>query len=203
MNIKEHYETYRELLSKDALKGYEDYAKKTPTAQQEKWPSVYDYLAHAVTHVRASVQSYNVDDYKKWLPRHQEAMILLFEFMAKDVVRLNGSTEEAFSALFALGWNWYKFSNVIAHFDNHIWVPRYCKQFDREINSKKPCFSADEMQLVLKNKPHKYIVDAMISAKKDRPQMITHIDEHGRFTVVNPTLANKQSIVDWTQELFV
>lgn len=198
MELRSHYESYQEAVKKDALEGFAEYAAKTPTREPALWPTVYDYLTHAVRSIKAAIQKGDESEYVKWIERHQETMILLFEHMVLDHTKPFATVDEKLVAVLNKGWRWYKFSDLVVHFTNHTWIPRYTEKFWTE----PVPFCADEMEEVLDANPPFDTVEKILQLKKDELVLLFGVRPAG-YTAMSLGDLNKNGHVnEWTWRLF-
>jgi len=110
MDARAHLDSYRESLKKDALEGCVEYSRFVKTARPDLYPTVYDYMKYTLDAAKYHAEADDPASYKLWLPKHQEAMILLFERMVGEVLFDVEPTLEVLLALIhERGWNWFKF----------------------------------------------------------------------------------------------
>ncbi|NDC22607.1 MAG: hypothetical protein EB120_13990 [Proteobacteria bacterium] len=202
MNLHDHFESYRDSVSRDSLNGFVDFAKKLPPFD--------GYLRHLVGAIQKAVLDKDIKAYRENVLLHQEAAIDLFEMMVRQDLGLphpEASKEEAQSVLkntlgdiLAKGWNWFKFSPLVVHMTNHTWIPRYSDKYEKEWRTM-PCLNSDELRVVLETKPAPQIINSVFETKKQRPHIITNID-HGKINSVEMNKINDGVVRDWTMELF-
>jgi hypothetical protein len=114
LNLQEHYQSYCESLKKDALEGYEKYARDEPTKNPAQWPAIFDYISELVPIVHGAIANNDPVRYFDALKKHQFAMISLFSKMVKELTYdcVDPSAEELTVQL-AGNWtgSWAKFCN--------------------------------------------------------------------------------------------
>ena len=201
MSLVQHYESYKASVSRDALPAFADYAKSRATADPELWPTVYDFLTHAVSMIKKAAVANDVQTYGDWLTSHQGAMIQLFEHMVNDEVKKYQTPDEAALALLEKGWNWFKFSRITVNFTSHVWIPRYSKQLMSAIEGTLPCYTADEMRVILAAKPAPVIMSAIAEQKKQTRCVITEITPNGQIGCFSVKYANSPFVREWTLQL--
>lgn len=114
MNLQEHYQSYCESLKKDALEGYDKYARDEPTKYPAQWPTIFDYISSLVPIMQGSIGNNDPMRYFDALKKHQFAMISLFSKMVKDLTyNCKEHYADELTEHLARGWtgNWAKFCN--------------------------------------------------------------------------------------------
>jgi hypothetical protein len=217
MDLKKHFNSYRESLHKDALEGCIEYARKAPTASPVQYPTVYDYLNYARGCAAAAAETDNADAYESWLKGHQKAMTALFERMVDEEIKARGGYEpsKVFEMASLKGWNWFKFAdkslamklNVSEEFAPFLlWIPRYAEKFAaaRTEAADHAVFDADELRLIFHGKPGPEVVHAVIKHKLANPNI--------KFLTIRPgpevsfkaldKINTGETVLDWALPLF-
>lgn len=165
--LEKHLATYRAQVKAEGLVAefssgrmdYIEYARHKPTADPARYPKTYDYLAMAMDNVIKAVRTQNERDYVTWLPRHQEAMICLFEEMVSEDLWGYSSDDQAriLRMLEGRGWQWFKFCRQPLRYQkvfegktiDLIFIPRYAPPYIDLCNYKATAvFDANEISLL-------------------------------------------------------
>ena len=163
MDTSRHLDSYRESLKKDAFEECIDYAKETPTARPDKYPTVYYFIKYSLDAAKHFSYEGNTHSYILWLRRHQEAMTLLLERMVTEILFEDGVETTPPDVLCVLmrekGFAWFKFAkNALCLSmrvpDNSrvelVLVPRYATKFKPVWGDPAvAAFDADELRLLL------------------------------------------------------
>lgn len=187
MDVKEHYESYREGVKRDLLPGATEFAKTLPTQDPKQYPTVYDFLSESSRVLKACVNLNDKRAYRSWLEGHQTATIGLLErFVASQGLSALDLIEQK-------GWRWFRFSkeNVVCSKAGMVWVPRY------PTTVQDPCFDAEELELMFQAKDGKFW-NTILTAKREfgACKLITG---QGRVPLSD---LNASWVEDWTVRLF-
>jgi hypothetical protein len=215
MALQEHYESYRDSLQKTILEGCVEFAKATPTARPDLWPTGYDYLNTAVNNIRRALAIGDPDGYHLWLKNHQAAMLALFQKMVgEELVRRGGGTElNVIDMIKERGWRWFKFcpysvmlkfrANWDPNFDPWMaWLPRYVDE------GKWSCpgtavFDADEMEAILASATPE-IMAGVLKFKVEHPwhKIVEFAGAAKKPEYLEVKEINVGLVSDWSLELF-
>lgn len=141
MNIAEHFQLYRAQLKVESLPGCVEYAKQKVTAKPEAFATAYDYLLMAMGRLRDIVAVDDRQGYAEWLPRHQYAMVSIFEEMVAESLwdYRQIDAESLLRLIDTEGLGWFKFSAKSLEFKldlggkkvDLILVPRYDQKYQK------------------------------------------------------------------------
>ena len=224
MDLEKHFTTYRASLGKDALEGCIEYAKETPTAQTDLYPTVYDYLNLALNNVKTAMVSKNERDYTLWLSRHQAGMTAIFEKMVQRLLpedRQDITVVHVYDLINKHGWKWFKFCPVSLTMTMELqkkepekvalhWVPRYTKQYDGDWKGRPGVpFDADELAQfwTLERTPEttRKVTHPAIEFKRRLPgQKFLKVDIEAGCSCYKPIgeVNSDNTVVDWSLPLF-
>lgn len=86
MDLRKHYESYKESVSAWAPENYIEYARITPTQNPRDYPTIYDYVMQLVTAIRSALDRNDASTYRGHLIKHQFAMRALFYKMSRELL---------------------------------------------------------------------------------------------------------------------
>lgn len=216
MDLAKHFAAYRESLRKDALDGFDDYAATIPTAKPDVYPKTIDYLKHAFSSCLSAVRNNHEPAYREWLPRHQGAMIALFDRMVEDDMWDYKNTTAA--SLMALitdrGWNWFKFCRKSLELTLRVgllgmpeaplkvvFIPRYSEDFKGLWSATgQVVFDADEGRFVFGEKLGPDFSHPIMNHKLWNPGYKL-VSGEPRYTAI-ASLNTPEAVVDWSLPLF-
>lgn len=176
MDVRAHLDSYRDSLRKDALDGCVDYSKAIATANPSKYPTVFDYLKYTLEAARYHAENFDPTSYKLWLPKHQEAMVLLFERMVDEI--LFGAEDATLDVVVSLieekGWNWFKFGQKAITYKLTMTdqtsldvtvVPRFVGKWVRPGKQGEVIFDCDELTTLIASRD-KDLATMVVEKKK-------------------------------------
>lgn len=128
MNLKDHYEAYKGLVTADALDNYIEYAKITPTQNPAQYPTIYDYMRHVVAEINGAIANDDPQNYQLYIAKHEHAMRALFHKMSKAMLaelHVEDTEEIRLQMAKEFGSKWVKFLDVQDHtkpvWSQHAW----------------------------------------------------------------------------------
>jgi len=123
MNLKEHYEVYKGLVTADALDNYIEYAKITPTQNPHQYPTIYDYMRDVVAGINGAIANNDEQNYHAYIAKHEHAMRALFHKMSKAMLaelHVEDTEEIRLQMAREFGSKWVKFLDV-QDYNQPVW----------------------------------------------------------------------------------
>lgn len=214
MDLKAHFESYRDSLKQDLFDECEDYAKRTITADPTKYPTVYSYLSLSLNSVKKAMDEGNQESYRGWLCHHQKAMLALLERMADEILWGQDTVDVAqyMTLIKEKGWNWYKFCRKSIRLQLTIAdesvpleiIPRYSGLFaDIWRLNKRTTFDANEMYLLNLYKETELPKQILAMKRGSPPMKLVKVmgDKDPVFRKL-PAINTDEVIYDWSLSLF-
>lgn len=201
MDLMKHYVAYRNAVSSDALEGFIEKAKATPTSNPGQ--SVHDYLTTLVKAIQTCIENGNEVGYRKNIELHQKTVISLFRRMVDGLIANVPDETQKKVTLLDEGYNWIMFSNMIIEFDTFRWIPRYSLDFKQHLHGDKPVLSTREMRLV--SSIHGEVGKAIIERKSKEKALLvfTGLTHNNCVEMFHSNHINSGGVIrDWTMQLF-
>lgn len=186
MNLKQHYESYAASLTKDAIPGYVEFIKNSKTADPEVFPTVHDYVYDIRGKIQKSIDSGDVDTYKRLLVNHQEAFVTIF----KEMVTIALAEQTILDLMHYKSMSYFKFSSYVITLENCVWVPRY------GLHAEQPSFDSDEVKLVLSMKSQSQ-AQRIIAKKLAGPCKVVDWDKNGPIFKNLNEVSTESYVWDW------
>lgn len=202
LNLKEHFEGYRNSLKRDAFNEYGEVAKNIPTPNSN-YPTLYDAIITIKDSIDKAIDENNLTSYKDYLVRHQTAFIKLFEkIVSNELKTIDGGEDRLLKLIETKGLSWFRFSRGYIAFDKMVYVPRLTAVNSGFKYWGTVLFDADEITLFNETKMSKKRAENLLVKKKESFYKLMVIRPRSFiFRDVNRLNVGTR-ITDWTGGLF-
>lgn len=178
-----YYDSYRASVIADALPGFTDFAKNTPT-KSSQFETFSDYLTFVTNSIATAINKDHKQDALRWIKEHQFAVKSMFEKMV-----------EGYNNPFEYGWKSYKFSRTVVEFDKFILVPTVQ---EHDLKETRPVIYGSEIEMLIGDTHSEIIASKILETKQQGPCfMKLHLADR-RLKRYNLADMNKEIVVDWT-----
>lgn len=208
MELKEHFDSYRESFKKTMFKNYENHLKNTDCS--EVFPNMWEFINYLIATIKTRIEGGDRVGYLEKLRKHQEAMLSVFEQMALPYATYDGITDgpclagEWLGMINDWGWHWFRYAKcpgIQVSFRAGLaeevrFIPRYIPERKEFWSGVTPCFDAEEMML-FQDKSDEVMVK-VLRMKAENPALKFFDD----FTSAPVESCNSDEIVrDWSLPL--
>lgn len=220
LKLQRHYESYGASVRASLPDTYDAFAKATPTEVPERFPTIFDFLAYAASHVKSAIDLGDEAHYQHTLKVHQKALLHMCLTMVERELALLGepSSESLMKLLNGKGYLWYRYCPLSVTFDMRrpdgtprsvAILPRYDEALVARVPEGCEYMDGEEAEAIRKAQDPVF-ADALFAAKRGTaeghwkllPSDAPSISPHAQVVIAPWQTFNAGLVRDWTLPLF-